>query len=52
MAIVKYLLPSCRNPAFVPLNKCKKYILQLVEQHGNNYIDRNKVFKNILVEYF
>jgi hypothetical protein len=32
------------------LNKCKKYILQLVEQHGNNYIDRNKVFKNIYKE--
>ena len=32
------------------LNKCKKYILQLVEMHGNNYIDRNKVFKNIYKE--
>lgn len=32
------------------LNKCKKYILQLVETHGNNYIDRNKVFKNIYKE--
>ncbi len=29
------------------LNKCKKYILQLANMHGNNYIDRNKVFKNI-----
>lgn len=32
------------------LNKCKKYILQLVEMHGNSYIDRNKVFKNIYKE--
>ena len=32
------------------LTKCKKYILQLVEMHGNNYIDRNKVFKNIYKE--
>lgn len=32
------------------LNKCKKYILQLVEEHGNNYIDRNKVFKAIYKE--
>jgi hypothetical protein len=29
------------------LNKCKKYILQLADMHGNKYIDRNKVFKNI-----
>jgi hypothetical protein len=29
------------------LNRCKKYILQLANMHGNNYIDRNKVFKNI-----
>ncbi len=32
------------------LEKCRKYILQLVETHGNNYIDRNKVFKNIYKE--
>jgi len=29
------------------LNNCKKYILQLADKHGNNYVDRNKVFKNI-----
>lgn len=32
------------------LNKCKKYILQLAEAHSNNYLDRNKVFKNIYKE--
>jgi len=32
------------------LNKCKKYILKLVDMHGNQYVDRNKVFKNIYKE--
>lgn len=34
------------------LNKCKKYILSLVETHGNNYVDRNKLFKGIYKEVF
>ena len=34
------------------LNKCKKYILNMVEAHGNNYVDRNKIFKGIYKEVY
>ncbi len=29
------------------MNVCIKYIKQLAKQHGNNYIDRNKIFKDM-----
>jgi len=34
------------------LNRCKKYILSLVEIHSNNYVDRNKIFKGIYKEVY
>ena len=32
------------------LNQCKKYILQLVDQYNNTYIDRKDIFKNLYKE--
>jgi hypothetical protein len=32
------------------LEKCKKYILKLVDQHSNDYILRDKIFKNLYSE--
>lgn len=32
------------------LNQCKKYILQLVDQYNNTYVDRKDIFKNLYKE--
>lgn len=32
------------------LNKCRKYILQLAKQYGNDYVDRGDIFKGVFKE--